>query len=100
MLLPHVPNLLHLKFETLINFSYKGFSIFHAIVAAAASLYLFTLIINRTFSLSETVMGVSIGYFLSDLAMIFYNYPALGGTEYASSHILDTYHIHLNLFYL
>ncbi|KAL8531344.1 hypothetical protein ACS0TY_008099 [Phlomoides rotata] len=47
----------------------RGFSTFHAIVAAAASLYLLTvsdlfddsqdqLIINRTSSLSETVMGV------------------------------------------
>ncbi|KAL8549105.1 hypothetical protein ACS0TY_008101 [Phlomoides rotata] len=82
----------------------RGFSTFHAIVAAAASLYLLTvsdifddsqdqLIINRTSSLSETVMGVSIGYFLSDLAMIFYNYPALGGTEYVMHHGLSMYAI-------
>lgn len=31
------------------------------------------------------MIQVSIGYFLSDLAMIFYNYPALGGVEYVSS---------------
>ncbi|KAK6163908.1 hypothetical protein DH2020_000772 [Rehmannia glutinosa] len=78
----------------------RGFSTFHAIVAAACSLYLLLvsglfddsqdeLIINRTSTLSDTVMGVSIGYFLTDLAMIFYNYPALGGMEYVIHHGLS-----------
>ncbi|KAK4407588.1 TLC domain-containing protein 4-B [Sesamum angolense] len=68
----------------------RGFSTFHAIVAAAGSLYLLLfsglfvddaqdeLMINRTSTLSDTILGVSIGYFLTDLAMIFYHYPALG----------------------
>lgn len=30
------------------------------------------------------MLKVSIGYFLSDLAMILYNYPDLGGIEYVS----------------
>ncbi|KAL0435173.1 UNVERIFIED_CONTAM: TLC domain-containing protein 4-B [Sesamum radiatum] len=72
----------------------RGFSTFHAIVAAAGSLYLLAfsglfvddaqdeLMINRTSTLSDTILGVSIGYFLTDLAMIFYHYPALGGMEY------------------
>ncbi|KAH6816314.1 hypothetical protein C2S51_021134, partial [Perilla frutescens var. frutescens] len=39
------------------------------------------LIINRTSNLSDTTLGVSIGYFLLDLTMIFYYYPALGGLD-------------------
>ncbi|XP_051134420.1 uncharacterized protein LOC127253731 [Andrographis paniculata] len=78
----------------------RGFSTFHAIVAATGSLYLLflsdlfsqaddELIINRTSPLSDTLLGVSIGYFLSDLAMIFYHYPALGGVEYVIHHVLS-----------
>ncbi|KAL0390328.1 UNVERIFIED_CONTAM: hypothetical protein Scaly_0389900 [Sesamum calycinum] len=71
----------------------RGFSTFHAIVVAAGSLYfllvsdLFVdtqdgLIISKSSTLSDTILGVSIGYFLSDLAMIIYHFPALGGLEY------------------
>ncbi|KAI3461754.1 hypothetical protein Pfo_018417 [Paulownia fortunei] len=86
----------------------RGFSTFHAIVVAAGSLYLLLvsdlfvdaqdgLIINRSSTLSDTIMGVSIGYFLSDLAMIFYHYPALGGMEYVIHHGLSMYSIILSL---
>ncbi|KAI3450173.1 hypothetical protein Pfo_006838 [Paulownia fortunei] len=82
----------------------RGFSTFHAIVVAAGSLYLLLasglfddsqdeLIINRTSTLSNTIMGVSIGYFLTDLAMIFYHYPALGGMEYVIHHGLSMFAI-------
>ncbi|KAH6814169.1 TRAM protein [Perilla frutescens var. frutescens] len=87
----------------------RGFSTFHAIVAAAVSLYLLLvsdlfhdsrdqLIINRTSNLSDTTLGVSIGYFLSDLTMIFYYYPALGGVEYVVHHGLSMYSIIQSLF--
>ncbi|GFP98747.1 transmembrane protein 56-b [Phtheirospermum japonicum] len=70
----------------------RGFSTFHAIVVAAGSLYLVVfsdlfadpqdgLIINKSSTLSNTVLGVSIGYFLCDLSMILYHYPALGGID-------------------
>ncbi|KAL0370911.1 UNVERIFIED_CONTAM: hypothetical protein Sangu_0409200 [Sesamum angustifolium] len=36
---------------------------------------------------------VSIGYFLTDLAMIFYHYPALGGMEYVVHHGLSMFSI-------
>ncbi|KAK6121650.1 hypothetical protein DH2020_044603 [Rehmannia glutinosa] len=86
----------------------RGFSTFHAIVVAAGSLYLLIfsdlfgdsqdgLIINRSSTLSDTLLGVSIGYFLSDLAMICYNYPALGGVEYVIHHGLSMYSIILSL---
>ncbi|KAL3649227.1 hypothetical protein CASFOL_005630 [Castilleja foliolosa] len=86
----------------------RGFSTFHAIVAAAGSLYLVVfsglfadpedgLIINKSSNLSNTVMGVSIGYFLSDLSMIIYHYPALGGIEYIIHHGLSMYCIILSL---
>ncbi|XP_011080603.1 transmembrane protein 56-B [Sesamum indicum] len=83
----------------------RGFSTFHAIVAAAGSLYLLLfsglfvddaqdeLMINRTSTLSDTILGVSIGYFLTDLAMIFYHYPALGGMEYVVHHGLSMFSI-------
>ncbi|PIN14649.1 putative protein, contains TBC domain [Handroanthus impetiginosus] len=86
----------------------RGFSTFHAIVAAAGSLYLLLLsdlfidtkdelFINRSSTLSDTLLGISIGYFLSDLAMILYNFPALGGMEYVVHHGLSMYSILLAL---
>ncbi|KAL2239612.1 UNVERIFIED_CONTAM: TLC domain-containing protein 4-B [Sesamum indicum] len=86
----------------------RGFSTFHAIVVAAGSLYfllvsdLFVdtqdgLIINKSSTLSDTILGVSIGYFLSDLAMIIYHFPALGGLEYIIHHGLSAYSITLSL---
>ncbi|KAJ4719260.1 transmembrane protein 56-B [Melia azedarach] len=87
----------------------RGFSTIHALFASVASLYLllFTdlfsedyhdeLIINRTSSVSERVLGISIGYFLSDLAMILWCYPALGGLEYVLHHGLSMFAIILSL---
>ncbi|KAF8016125.1 hypothetical protein BT93_H1606 [Corymbia citriodora subsp. variegata] len=78
----------------------RGFSTFHAIIASSASLYLLLfsdlfkegshnqLVINRTSTVSETILGVSIGYFLSDLAMIVWHFPALGAWEYVARILL------------
>lgn len=83
----------------------RGFSTFHALVVAVASLYFLIasnlfkegseedLIINRTSSLSDTILGVSIGYFVSDLVMIIWTYPALGGMEYVLHHGLSMFSI-------
>ncbi|MBA0762258.1 hypothetical protein Gotri_011898 [Gossypium trilobum] len=74
----------------------RGFSTFHALIAAWASLYLLLfsdlfdedssndLIVNRSSIISNMFLGFSIGYFLSDLAMVFWHFPALGGLEYVS----------------
>ncbi|XP_030537389.1 TLC domain-containing protein 4-B [Rhodamnia argentea] len=87
----------------------RGFSTFHAIIASSASLYLLLfsdlfkedsndeLVINRTSTISETILGVSIGYFLSDLAMIVWHFPALGGWEYVLHHGLSMFSIFLSL---
>ncbi|KAG8062028.1 hypothetical protein GUJ93_ZPchr0003g18476 [Zizania palustris] len=39
--------------------------------------------------LSSFYFKVSVGYFISDLAMIFWLYPSLGGLEYILHHILS-----------
>ncbi|XP_010419023.2 PREDICTED: transmembrane protein 56-B-like [Camelina sativa] len=80
----------------------RGFSTFHAILTYVASIYLLVIsyqfdenvhgdaVINSTSKLSESVMGImSLGYFLSDLAMMFLHFPALGGIEYVFHHFLS-----------
>ncbi|CAL5427032.1 unnamed protein product [Camellia sinensis] len=86
----------------------RGFSTFHALVVAVASVYLLLfsdlfdenydnkLIVHRSSTLSDTILGkISIGYFLSDLAMILWNYPALGGM--VLHHGLSMFSIFLSL---
>ncbi|EEF35964.1 conserved hypothetical protein [Ricinus communis] len=92
-----------------IEWNNRGFSTFHAIVVASASFYLLMLsglfdedshdelIINRSSDISNSVLGVSIGYFLADLAMILWYFPALGGLEYVLHHGLSMYSIILAL---
>ncbi|KAF3454766.1 hypothetical protein FNV43_RR05214 [Rhamnella rubrinervis] len=91
-----------------VEWNNRGFSTFHAIFVAFASAYLLLsdlfkedshdeLIIDRKSTLSDTVLGISIGYFLSDLAMIFWNFPALGGLEYVLHHALSMFSIILSL---
>ncbi|CAK9137491.1 unnamed protein product [Ilex paraguariensis] len=83
----------------------RGFSTFHALFVAVASLYLLLvsdlfdegsqdeLVINRTSILSDTILGISIGYFLSDMAMILWQFPALGGMEFVLHHALSMFSI-------
>ncbi|KAM0051083.1 putative TRAM/LAG1/CLN8 domain-containing protein [Helianthus debilis subsp. tardiflorus] len=83
----------------------RGFSTFHALFAAIGSVYLlvFTnlfdeqakeeLIVNRSSAASDTLLGMSIGYFFSDLAMIIWTYPTLGGVEYLLHHGLSLFAI-------
>ncbi|KAB8472940.1 hypothetical protein FH972_025305 [Carpinus fangiana] len=47
------------------------------------------LITLRSSLLSTFVLGVSVGYFLVDLGMIFWCYPALGGFEFVIHHLLS-----------
>ncbi|KAG1365568.1 putative protein SCARECROW 2-like [Cocos nucifera] len=87
----------------------RGFSTFHAVLAAAVSFYLLVisdlfedgargeLMINRKSVLSETMFGISLGYFLSDLAMILRFFPSLGGKEYVLHHGLSIYSIFSSL---
>lgn len=92
-----------------IEWDNRGFSTFHALVVAAASLYLLLLsdlfdedsraelIVNRRSTLSDTVLGISLGYFLSDIAMIIWQYPALGGLEFVFHHLLSMSSIFVSL---
>ncbi|XP_010931427.1 uncharacterized protein [Elaeis guineensis] len=92
-----------------IEWNNRGFSTFHAVLAAAASFYLLVisdlfedgaseeLMINRKSVLSDTMLGISLGYFLSDMAMILQFFPSLGGKEYVLHHGLSMYSIFFSL---
>ncbi|PWA70598.1 TRAM/LAG1/CLN8-like domain-containing protein [Artemisia annua] len=83
----------------------RGFSTFHALFAAVGSLYFLVfsdvfdesnqkeLIINRSSAPSDILLGMSIGYFFTDLAMIIWTYPTLGGFEYFFHHGLSLFAI-------
>ncbi|KAL9316433.1 hypothetical protein ACSQ67_017434 [Phaseolus vulgaris] len=92
-----------------IEWNNRGFSTFHALFVSSASFYLVILsdvfiakshddiVINKSSRLSDTVLGISIGYFLTDLAMVLWNFPALGGLEYVLHHGLSIGSITLSL---
>ncbi|WOL16194.1 hypothetical protein Cni_G24976 [Canna indica] len=92
-----------------IEWNNRGFSTFHAMVAAAVSFYLLVVsdlfksgaqqefLVNRKSLLSDTIFGISLGYFLSDLAMILWLFPSLGGKEYVLHHGVSMYSILLAL---
>lgn len=92
-----------------IEWNNRGFSTFHAILVAVVSFYLLVVsdlfkdgarhdrMIERKSMLSDAIFGVSVGYFLSDLVMILWLYPSLGGKEYILHHGLSVYSILLSL---
>lgn len=43
---------------------------------------------SLTLPLTDMTMQISLGYFLTDLAMILWFYPSLGGLEYVSVFML------------
>ncbi|XVE88486.1 hypothetical protein DITRI_Ditri19aG0073200 [Diplodiscus trichospermus] len=81
-----------------VEWNNRGISTIHAIFVSALSLYfvfwsdLFSdqhlagLVVFRSSPLSTFGLGVSVGYFLSDLGMILWLYPSLGGIEYVIHH--------------
>ncbi|KAL8213987.1 hypothetical protein R6Q57_003436 [Mikania cordata] len=84
-----------------IEWNNRGMSSVHAIFITTMSLYFvfwsdlysdqYTAgpVTFRSSPLSTFALGVSVGYFLSDLGMIFWLYPALGGLEYVVHHTLS-----------
>ncbi|GMY34914.1 TLC domain-containing protein 4-B-like [Fagus crenata] len=84
-----------------IEWNNRGISTIHAIFITVISLYfvfwsdLFSdqqfagIVTYRSSPLSVFAMGVSVGYFLADLALIFWLYPSLGGMEYVIHHSLS-----------
>jgi len=97
------------KFEQ-IEWNNRSFSTAHAILVSVVSIYLlfFSDIFHdnaqdgpvtlRNSQFSTFILGVSLGYFLSDLGMILWLYPALGGKEYVLHHLLSLSAIALSLF--
>ncbi|KAH9705999.1 TLC domain-containing protein [Citrus sinensis] len=84
-----------------VEWSNRAISTVHAIFITAMSLYfvfwsdlfldnqLASLITFRSAFPSTFTLGVSVGYFLADLGMIIWFYPALGGMEYVIHHLLS-----------
>ncbi|KAM3269928.1 TLC domain-containing protein 4-B isoform X1 [Capsicum chacoense] len=84
-----------------VEWNNRSISTVHAILVTTMSLYLAFWsdlfsdnqlsgpVIMRSSTLSTFVLGVSMGYFLTDLAMILWFYPSLGGLEYLVHHLLS-----------
>ncbi|KAF0925249.1 hypothetical protein E2562_015964 [Oryza meyeriana var. granulata] len=83
-----------------IEWNNRGMSTVHAIFITLMSTYLVFFsglfsdqqdgpVTFRSSSLSNFTLGVSVGYFIADLAMILWLYPSLGGMEYLVHHILS-----------
>ncbi|KAK4578031.1 hypothetical protein RGQ29_028243 [Quercus rubra] len=83
-----------------VEWNNRAISTLHAIFITTISLYfvfwsdLYSdqfagLITLRCSQLSTFALGVSVGYFLADLGMILWFYPALGGFEYVIHHLLS-----------
>ncbi|MCO5567086.1 hypothetical protein L7F22_020771 [Adiantum nelumboides] len=93
-----------------IEWDNRAFSTCHAIVVSATAWYLLIFsgffqdngpygpVVFRSSLLSQMMLGVSVGYFLSDLAMILWFYPALGGKEYVLHHLLSIISLALSLY--
>jgi len=87
-----------------IEWNNRGMSTIHAIYITIMSIYLvffsdlytkydqhqqallFTL---RSSPLSTFTLGVSVGYFIIDLSMIYWSYPSLGGMQFVLHHLLS-----------
>ncbi|KAH9606936.1 hypothetical protein KSS87_009331 [Heliosperma pusillum] len=84
-----------------IEWNNRGMSTVHAFFIAGMSLYFVYwsdlyadyqttgAITFRNSTLSTFTLGVSVGYFIADLAMILWLYPSLGGIEYVVHHSLS-----------
>ncbi|KAE9606309.1 hypothetical protein Lal_00013585 [Lupinus albus] len=84
-----------------IEWNNRAISTIHAVFITAMSLYLVfcsdlysdnqaaELITDRSTSMSTFALGVSVGYFIADLGMIFWFFPSLGGYEYVIHHLFS-----------
>ncbi|KAL6570507.1 hypothetical protein OROGR_000057 [Orobanche gracilis] len=92
---------LNLKKCRQIEWSNRAMSTFHAVYITLVSLYfvfrsdVFIRNLNRgpitlqSSTFSTCALGASVGYFISDLGMIIWRYPSLGGMEYVIHHLLS-----------
>ncbi|XP_047249656.1 TLC domain-containing protein 4-B [Capsicum annuum] len=84
-----------------VEWNNRSISTVHAILVTTMSLYLAFwsdllsdnqlsgLVIMRSSTVSTFVLGVSMGYFFTDLTMILWFCPSLGGLEYLVHHLLS-----------
>ncbi|KAJ8753398.1 hypothetical protein K2173_019797 [Erythroxylum novogranatense] len=84
-----------------IEWNNRAISTVHALFITIVSLYLVFcsdlfsdehfvgLITLRSSSMTTFALGVSVGYFIADLGMIIWFYPALGGMEFVIHHLLS-----------
>ncbi|XP_073225453.1 uncharacterized protein [Cicer arietinum] len=84
-----------------IEWNNRAISTIHSVFITTMSLYLVFCsnlfsdnqstepITVRSSSLSTFALGVSVGYFISDFAMILWFFPSLGGYEYVIHHLLS-----------
>ncbi|KAK2377655.1 hypothetical protein P8452_49321 [Trifolium repens] len=84
-----------------IEWNNRAMSTIHAVFITTMSLYLVfcsnlysdsqsaELLTERSSALSTFALGVSVGYFMADLGMIFWFFPSLGGYEYVIHHLLS-----------
>ncbi|RZC27152.1 Transmembrane protein 56-B isoform D [Glycine soja] len=84
-----------------VEWNNRSMSTIHAIFITTISLYLVfcsnlysdnqlsELITFQSSSSSTFALGVSVGYFIADLGMIFWFFPSLGGYEYVIHHLLS-----------
>lgn len=93
-----------------IEWNNRGMSSTHALYITVMALYIVfisdlfsdnhlgSLITYRASPLSNFTLGVSLGYFISDLGMIFWLFPSLGGMEYVIHHTLSVIGIAYTMF--
>ncbi|XP_038899443.1 LOW QUALITY PROTEIN: TLC domain-containing protein 4-like [Benincasa hispida] len=83
-----------------VEWNNRAMSTVHAVFITAAALYMvflsdlysdryFPLVTFRSSTISTFGLGVSVGYFITDLGMILWFYPAIGGMEYVIHHLLS-----------
>ncbi|KAF9587614.1 hypothetical protein IFM89_004446 [Coptis chinensis] len=84
-----------------VEWNNRCISTLHAFFITAMSLYfvffsemysdhrLAGIVTFRSSPLSTFTLGISVGYFLTDLGMILWFYPSLGGMEYVLHHLLS-----------
>ncbi|KDP33102.1 hypothetical protein JCGZ_13546 [Jatropha curcas] len=93
-----------------IEWNNRGMSSIHALFISSVSFYLVFwsdifsnqrhagLITLRSLPLCIFGLGVSVGYFFTDLGMIFWFYPSLGGMEYVIHHSLSAIAVAYSMF--
>lgn len=107
---PLSPHYARLSKPEKIEWDNRGFSTAHSIAISAAAIYFLFIsdlfkddapygpVVFRSSMSSQIILGMSIGYFISDLGMILWFYPTLGGKEYIVHHVLSMASLALSVY--